>query len=301
MKTLLSLFTIAALAACGGTTAGVSGSDPLDPGGGGGGSGTTPGATPGSTPGATPPVGGHTVTIQMRGSTAPFAHADGFAGETPTKELIAVKSLRLLRTVDDPAPVVVFDLGASPVEADLLSGATTTLAKVPIAGLPAGVFTRAKVGVSYVRYSVDAQLHAQGTAVAGRYDNEQVLSDGAVIDGQTRKKGWFRYSFAIGTNTYGTLEGDDAPTPVATTAGGIGMDMSGPETFYAFPVQLAIEPAQPIDWVALFEVNVTDNFRWQDQPQPGYQTGVFDTTPSTFEPVMAFGANSFALSFSGSN
>jgi len=238
------------------------------------------------------------VTVRVQGSTAPFTNPDGFSGETPTKQIVAIKSLRLLRTPDDPSPVVVFDLGASPKEADLLAADATEVAKVTIATLPAGVFTRAKVGVSYVRYSVDATLHSDLGPVPGRYDNEQALSDGAILEGSARKKGFFRYSFAVGSVTYGTLEGDNAPTPVATSAGGISMDMSGPETFYAFPVGIAIDPNVTHDQDALFEVNVDTRFRWQDEDKPGYAPGVFDTTATAFEPVMAFGANSFVLTLS---
>jgi len=209
-----------------------------------------------------------------------------------------VKSLYLLRTPDDANPVKVFDLGTSPKEADLVTGATTELAAVPISTLTAGVYTRAKVGVAYVKHSVNGRLHSDVATVDGHYDNVQVLSDGTVLDGATRKKGFFRYSFAVGTTTYGTLEGDDAPTPVATSAGGITMDMSGPETFYVFNVGVALDPKIDHDQTALVEVNVDDSFRWQDENKPGYSKDVFDTTPTLFEPVMAFGANSFVLTLS---
>jgi hypothetical protein len=305
MSLSLRTFVLASflLAACGGSSAGVD--DPTspspdpssDPGSGPGTATGDPGSVPGTpgTPGSPPSSSGAQVTIELAGSVSPFAHADGFAGETPTRQIVAVRSVYLLRAPDDPSPVQVFDLGAAAVEADLVTGATTTIAKVPLASLPSGVFTRAKVGVAYVRYSVAARLHAGATALDGRYDNEQVLSDGAVVDGVTRDKGWFRYAFAMGATTYGALEGDDAPTPVATGAGGIVMDMSGPQTFYVFPATLAIDPASDQDRTVRFEANVADSFRWQDQANPGYAPGVFDTTPSTFEPVMAFGANSFTL------
>jgi hypothetical protein len=73
------------------------------------------------------------------------------------------------------------------------------------------------------------------------------------------------------------------------------MDMSGPETFYVFPVALAVDPKSNVGRDVLFTANVFESFRWQDEPKPGYASGVFDTTESTFEPVMAFGANAFAL------
>lgn len=38
-----------------------------------------------------------------------------------------------------------------------------------------------------------------------------------------------------------------------------------------------------------------ESFRWQDQAQAEYTPNVFDTTPTTYEPVMSFGASAFAL------
>jgi hypothetical protein len=48
-----------------------------------------------------------------------------------------------------------------------------------------------------------------------------------------------------------------------------------------------------------FEVNVHESYRWEDQDQPGYAKGVFDSTASTFEPVKAFGASRFQLLLGG--
>lgn len=253
-------------------------------------------ATPAPSPGGGAAQTGPFVEIFMTGATTPFSHGDGLAGATPIHETIAVKKLALLRSPADPSPLLVFDHGAAPVEVELTKGARVPVAKVPARGLASGVFTYARVGVSYARYAVPATLHTGVTApVPGRYENVQALSDGAPIDGVARKKGYFRYAFVVGGTTYGTLEGEDAPTPVTTTTGGIGMDLSGPETFYVFPVQIAVDPNVSRDVTVDFTVNVSESFRWSDQPSPGYAKGVFDTTPSTFEPVMAFGANAFTL------
>ncbi len=303
MRSMLRFFLPAFVlaAACGGADAGVG--DPAGPapapssasGSAGAGGNEAPGEPSSSPP---PDPGGPRVTITMRGSTAPFAHADGFAGETPRMQIVAIKSLWLYRSAADPNPVKVFDHGDAPVEVELVSGKETEIAKVAARSLPAGVFTLAKSGASYVKYAVDARMHS-GTAFGaldGFYDNQQVLSDGAILDGKKRKKGDFRYSFVANGATIGTLEGANAPTPVATTAGGISMDMSGPETFYVFPIQMAVDPNVGQDQHVDFELNVHQSFRWQDQGLPGYATGVYDTTPSSFEPVMAFGANAFQLS-----
>jgi len=304
MRSLFFSFSLC-LFACGGSNAGVddpvmspspsssSSSGAPDP------AGTTP-PDPGTT---TPPdPGGPRVTISMHGSTAPFAHKDTFAGETPKKQIVAIKSLWLYRSPSDTNPVKVFDHGDKAVEVDLISGKTIEIAKVAAKSLPAGVFTMAKSGASYVKYQVDARMHS-GTAfgdIDGYYDNVQALSDGAVIDGKKKKKGDFTYSFIADATgaTVGSLDGENAPTPVATSAGGITMDMSGPETFYVFPIQMAVDPNVATDQVVDFELNVDKSFRWVDQQQPGYTTGTYDTTPTQFEPVMAFGANTFKLTVS---
>lgn len=297
-----SLPAFALAAACGGADASVGDPTGSPPGGPSPSGSSSAAAPPSGTPGTTAPPdpGGPRVTITMHGSTAPFAHADGLAGETPRKQIVAIKSLWLYRSASDPSPVKVFDRGDDAVEVELVSGKKVEIAKVAAKSLPAGVFTIAKSGASYVKYAVDARMHS-GTAFGaldGYYDNEQVLSDGAVVDGKKKKKGDFRYSFVANGATVGTLEGADAPTPAATTAGGITMDMSGPETFYVFPIQLAVDPDVEKDQLVDFELNVDKSFRWQDQGLPGYTAGVYDTTPSTFEPVMAFGANAFRLSIS---
>ena len=236
------------------------------------------------------------VEIWMRGSKTPVSHADGFSGQTPLGETVAVKKLELLRSEGDPAPLLVFDLGGAPAEADLTNGVAAQLAKVPARSLTRGTYRWARVALSYVRYSVAATMHSGVMApVPGQYDNVQALSDGAPIDGVARKKGFYRYSFVVGGVTYGTLEGADAPVPAVATSGGIRMDASGPETFYVFPVTLIVDPDVKRDVRVDFDANVFESFRWADAPTAGYAAGVFDTTPSTFETVMAFGASAFDL------
>jgi len=61
---------------------------------------------------------------------------------------------------------------------------------------------------------------------------------------------------------------------------------------------LRSDPNVATDQIVDFELNVDKSFRWVDQQQPGYTTGTYDTTPTQFEPVMAFGANTFKLTVS---
>jgi len=235
------------------------------------------------------------VTLSVRGSTAPVPHADGLASQTPIAQGVAVRSLWLLRSADDPSPLRVADLGPASVETDLVSGETSDVATVSLGSLPAGTFTVAKVGVAYVRYSIASRLHQGGFAVDGRHDNVQALSEGVTVDGAVRKKGWFRSSFAVGAATYGTIESGNAPLPAVASSGGMTLDTSGAESFYVFPVAITIDPAHATDVRLVCEVNVHESFRWIDQATPGYAPGVYDTTPTTFEPVMSFGASAFSL------
>jgi hypothetical protein len=295
------LASLSLLVACSGASAGVG--DPTGPAPDGSGSGTGsaspagPDGTPTPTPAPADP-GGPRVTIRAKGSFADFAYADGFSGETAKVQIAAIKTLYLLRSADDPSPVKVFDLGDSPALVDYATGEPATLATVALRSIPDGVYRRAKLGVSYVRYSVAARMHAGALPVDGQFDNVQALSDGAKIEGAVHKKGWYRYAFSAYGTTYGSREGDDAPTPATTTTGGVELDLSGNESFYAFPVDVAVDTSVTVDQDVLFEANVKDAFRWQDQALAGYAAGVFDATPSSYEPVMSFGASSYTVTFS---
>ncbi|MBX3264108.1 MAG: hypothetical protein KF782_30835 [Labilithrix sp.] len=295
----LASLALVSLFACGGAAADIAPPDePPAPDGSGRGSSGAPspenedGAE--GAPDGAPPADGPRVVISLKGTTAPFAHTDGWSGATPKKQIVAIRSLYLLRSPTDASPVKVFDHGAKAVETDLVTGEKVEVASVVAKTLPAGVFTVAKAGVAYVRYSVPARMHSI-VRVDGQYDNVQSLSDGAVIDGVVRGKGHFRYAFVANGTTYGTLEGEDAPVPAVSTSGGLTLDTSGPQSFYVFPVQVAIDPNVGVDHEVGLELNVHESFRWQDQTALGYTQGVFDTTPYTFEPVMAFGANALKL------
>ena len=58
---------------------------------------------------------------------------------------------------------------------------------------------------------------------------------------------------------------------------------------------MVIDPTVTVDQRVVCDVNVHESFRWQDQDLAGYAPKVYDTTPTSFEPVMAFGATSFSL------
>jgi hypothetical protein len=272
---------------------GGSGSGSADPGASSGGAAAMPG-TKGTIGGAGVPGTGAQLTLALRGSTTPVPHADGFSSQTPLRQGVAVSSLWLLKSADDPSPLQVVDLGAVSVETDLVTGKTNDVATVALSTLAAGTYTIAKVGVAYVRYRIAARLHA-GTATDGRYDNVEALTNGALVDGKAHTKGWFRSEFGIGDTAYASSESDGAPLPQLPSSGGMTLDTSGAQSFYVFPMHVTIDPNETKDQRVVCEVNVHESFRWQDETQPDYAANVFDTTPTTYEPVMSFGASSFSL------
>jgi hypothetical protein len=69
------------------------------------------------------------------------------------------------------------------------------------------------------------------------------------------------------------------------------------EWAYQFPTKLEVDPDTDTNFTHIFRVNMHESYRWADQDGPGFAPGVFDTTPTTFEPVKQFGANSFEILF----
>lgn len=290
---LASLVSTFALVACSGATADVadlygpapssSSATPSDP--------AAP-ATPGT---AVDPSAGPFVSVHVRATQAPFAHLPSTVGQTPSLQRMAWKSLTLYASKDDPNGYRVFDHGTAPVEGGLGDGDDTVLAKLPIKGLRAGHYGYARVEVSYVKYNVATDMHSLGFVLPGTFENVQVLANGTMLDGQRRDKGFYRYTFKSASLAPQTVEGNDAPIPQTTGAGGISLE-SGPNGLvYAFPIDMTIDLGVSHDLHAIFEVNTHENFRWIDQSVPGYSAGRYDTTPTSFEPVVSFGANAARL------
>lgn len=61
--------------------------------------------------------------------------------------------------------------------------------------------------------------------------------------------------------------------------------------YYDYPIDLRLGPAPSRDVEVDIVVNMDKSFRWEDQTVSGFTQGVFDTTPSSFEPIRRFGAN----------
>jgi len=244
--------------------------------------------------GGSPATGTGNIEIRMRATTATFPHADGLSGQTPLAHSSGVRSLQLFESESDSEPLTVFDFGEESMEVSYADGADTLIYTAKAADLPLKTFTRARVVHSHVRYRVASTMHANGFDLPGEFDNLQVLSDGTLIDGQMRDHGYFEYEFEGGAQSF-PLSGTDAPVPAWSGAGGFSVEFEDGEWAYYFPVNLPVNPDLDSDVAVIFVVNMHESFRWSDESAPDFSAGVFDTTPSTFEPVMRFGANSFAL------
>jgi hypothetical protein len=239
---------------------------------------------------------GPSYQAHLRATQSPVSFSDGFSGETPLDQHVGVRSLTLLRSASDPAPLVVFDNGAAVVDAPVNDGSDTVVGSAVAAALPAGTFTVAKVAVGYYDFKVAGTLHANGLTTPGDYHDVEVLSDGVTYAGQTFNKGYYSFTFEVGGTAYGTVTGTDLVTPVDLATGGLTLVAAGNDVTYVFPVMVTLDPGIASDVAIVMTVNTYENFRWQDESQPGYQAGVFDTTPTTYEPVESYGANSFAIS-----
>jgi hypothetical protein len=293
-----------AMTGCGGTAGGLLGLGGSDAGSGGsagggagagagdGGAGSTSSNADGGS--AAADAGGPQYQVHLRATQAPVTFSDGFSGETPLDQRFGVRSLALLRDASDPSPVVVFDHGAAAVDAPVNDGSDTLVGAASIAALGSGTFTVAKVGVGYYDFRVAGTIHASGLATAGDYHDLEILSN-VVYGGQTYAKGYYSFTFEVGGTSYGTLTGTDLVTPVDLSTGGLTLDASGDAATYVFPVNVTLDPSVATDVTVAMTVNTFQNFRWQDESSPGYAAGVFDTTPTAYEPVESFGANSFVL------
>ncbi|MGO8994670.1 MAG: hypothetical protein ACLQVI_15245 [Polyangiaceae bacterium] len=233
--------------------------------------------------------------IHVRATQTPVTFTDGYSGETPIDQRFGVRSLTLLRNANDPSPLLVFDNGANVVDTPVNAGSDTIVGYASAGSLPAATFTIAQVVVGYYDFTVAATLHDNSVATQGDYHDVEVLADGVNYHGQSYSKGYYSFTWEIGGTAYGTVTGQDLITPVDLTSGGLTLVASGSAATYVFPVNVTLDPTLPTTTKIVMTVNTYENFRWQDESEPGYLPGVFDTTPTSYEPVESFGANSFTI------
>jgi hypothetical protein len=303
MRSFLALMVVgmgggAALTGCGGAAAGLLGSAASDGGGAPPSDDAGRGPPPDDVGGATAPDAGAVgprYLVHVHATQTAVTFSDGFSGETPLDQHLGVRSLTLLRSPSDRAPVLVFDNGAAVVDAPANDGDDTVVGSAVAAALPAGAFTIAKVAVGYYDFKVAGTIHASGVATPGDYHDVEVLANGVTYGGQTFNEGYYSFTFEVGGTAYGTVTGTDLVTPADLATDGLTLVAAGDAATYVFPVSVTLDPALAADVSVVMTVNTYENFRWQDESEPGYHTGVFDTTPTSYEPVESYGANSFAV------
>lgn len=235
---------------------------------------------------------GPMVTIRFRSTTEAFDHQDGLAGQTPLEHYSGVRKLQLFRDASDPNPVTVFDFGSDFVEIGYNEGDDTAVYSVPASTLELGTYTLARTVHSHVRYRVTSTMHVAGFPLPGEFDCLQVLSDDTMLAGQLYDHGYYEYVFTSGAQSFPT-SGSNAPLPLSAETGGFTAKFENGEWAYYYAVELVVTPDIADDIDVVLNVNMHESFRWQDEPLPLYQPGVFDTTPVDFEPVVKFGANSY--------
>jgi hypothetical protein len=230
----------------------------------------------------------------MTATTAPFPHSDGLSGQTPITHKSGLRSYRLFKDKNDAVGVSVFDLGKGFVEVSYDNGADTLVTEVPVTSIPEGVYTRAQVVHTHVRYRIKATAHNGNFVVPGEFDNVQVMSDGTTLDGVERQGGYYRYVFK-GPGFDFPLEGQGAPIPTVPSSGGFSVSLVNGQWIYEFPVAFTIDHGVKGVVDTALHVNMFESFRWKDENKPGYAPKIFDVTAGSFEPVLRFGANSFEV------
>jgi hypothetical protein len=199
------------------------------------------------------------VYVHLRASHDAVPHAPATTGQTPRAWSSGIRSLHLLRTIDDAAPAL--------------------------------VFSWARAVHTHVRFTIDATFHST-VALPGELEDLIVLSDRTLIDGALRSRGDYRYVFRTGTAEYPAEGSGFALAPIP--GGGFTARVENGETAYYFPVFLEVSDELTEDVHMIFEVNVHEGFRWTEQPYPSFESGVFDTSLAGTEPIVQAGANGYA-------
>jgi hypothetical protein len=235
--------------------------------------------------------GGATFTIYIKGDKTATTFSDGFVGQTPKEYKMGLGRYDIMKSPSDPAPVTVFDHGATPVDVDLLG--TTLAGSAKIAALPAGTYTHGRVLLTHATFTVAATVHA-GVPWPGDIRVVTALSD-TTIDGKSWTQGQTTFTFIAGTIQQ-TVPGVIPPLP--STGGGSVVQVGGKTwMIFPFPTPLTLYPALTQSYQGTMIYKVFESFRWEDQSLTGYTAKVFDVDAlkMTFEPVKNFGATGYSV------
>ncbi len=233
---------------------------------------------------------GPVLEIYVVGDASEREIDDGLSGQTPQNYVMQLQRFDVMTSADDASPVPIFDHGAHPVEVDLLG--RTLAGSAPIASLPEGTYTHGRVKLVSASFDVDATVHAMGNNLPGTISVFVALSD---FNDGTRdwSLGQAEYTFSL----YPTPVAAVIPAFPSTPAGQVVQKDGETWLVFAFdqPITLTSQFDRDLSVSVVFEVS--DSFRWEDQDEPEYTDGVFDTTAVTYEPVRNFGATGYRFEY----
>ena len=238
---------------------------------------------------------GPKVSIYVRATAETFPHNDGLSSLQPADARLWIRSLALDFS-NGPTGVKIFEL-KEPKDTPINDKSETLVAEVPIASLPVGTAIKARVVTDAVAYRVPTKLHFNNMVVDGEIKGWQAFSNGALDPdlNQPRQSGFYKIDFLFGGNKVADTSGDNAPLPSGPVGGGFELSISQGVGAYSFPIVLPVTNDVKGDRKMYMTLNVNQNFRWVDSKKANYVGGAWDTEPPSFEEVVRFGANSFAL------
>lgn len=238
-----------------------------------------------------------TVSIYLTGDLTAQAFQDGLAGQTPTDFEIALSRYHILKSADDPAPVLCFDHGKGQVVAALSKD--TLVGTCPTAALPTGSYSHGRVKVLWSRYTVAALLHSGAVVLPGTFTFLRAWSD-------TMVEGKF-YQAGQGTVTFKNLAGVAMSTvpntyPSALPMTGVSTKTVGGEFLMTFAWTHALPVVQGgagAHW-ARFHWHTHDGFRWKDTDVAGHKKGAWDvwSTLTGSEEVVVAGVTGYHVTSS---
>jgi hypothetical protein len=272
-----------------GSTSGTTGA------GGGGTTGTTSTtSTTTTTPGgggAAPAAG--TISIYVNGDQSDPHFADGLSGQTPTKYEMALARYEILRSADDPEPVLCFDHKDAPAVADMSKD--NLVGACDVAKTPTAMYTHGRTKVDWLKYTVKGVYHSGKVHMPGKFTFFRAYSK-TTYQGQSYEP----------NHGFVTFEGGVTSTqpyvyPPPVDAGGMhfALDGAGALTVtFPYTKPLPIVEGEKGSYWARFNWKVFDAFRWQDQPGDGYKSGVWDVWTGGAEQVLMLGVSGYYVTTS---
>ena len=234
------------------------------------------------------------IEVFVHGDLTAKTFTDGYAGQTPSAQVIGISRLDLMTSSTDPAPVTAFDHGDSVAMVDMIQAASTLAGRANSSGIPAGTYPYGRVLMTLALVTVDATAHLGALNPPGKLTITSALSD-TTVGGTAWVKGKTEYSFLA--NGAATPQGFTGLAPPLPNGPGVSIVQEAHRTWLVFPftAPFIINPADTSPQVATIHYEVYKSFRWQDQTSAGYATDVLDLNPIAMdaEPVKNFGATGY--------